>query len=259
MFKYFKRKIQQNYFKKNAPKAFEKFYNSTHKSDAYLSFCKEAHDLEFPVQNNMSPLQKDRLLDHIDELSPKKVLDLGCGSGHFANFLAQTLNANVDGIDFIDGGKFTDGKINFIKSNIEDIELEKEKYDLVISIDSLYMIGNMQKLIKNIMYSLRTEGKFITLYTCVDEFEKSDFYLGLKSLAMKYEAIDFSHNDFMFWNCSNKALQDLNEAFHSEGSGFAWKTKNDEVRKNLQLHEQGRMKRYMIIVTKAAPPKYGCF
>jgi SAM-dependent methyltransferase len=122
------------------------------------------------------------LIDYIIRAATGKkgnVLDLGCGAGWFSLELARC-GMSVDGLDISPGqieiakrmsreskdsadprlhGDF--GRTNYRVADLNAIRLEKEKYDVAVSLGTLHHIQRLDYLMNEVKKSLKPGGKFI--------------------------------------------------------------------------------------------------
>lgn len=114
----------------------------------------------------------ERLLGDVKNL---RILDLGCGEGRLARFLARK-GAVVTGVDFspamIDIAKSIDKylKIDYHVCAADQIaeSLEADHYDICIANMSVHCMENLDLVVSNLAKILRNEGVFIfiTLHPC---------------------------------------------------------------------------------------------
>lgn len=132
------------------------------------------------------------------------ILDIGCGTGQTAAYLAKNYGANVTGID-IDPIMVEKARkrikemnlpVNIIQGSIEKIPLEDYTFDFIIS-ESVLSFVNKPTALKEIFRLLKNGGRFIanelTIYQQLEakiEKEIKDFY-GFESILMEKEWIAF--------------------------------------------------------------------
>lgn len=114
------------------------------------------------------------LLPYFDEYERLSVLDLGCGVGRNAIAIAKYYTHNtctIDCVDFLDVAihKLTDyaneygvsNQINPVLSDIESYSIEKEKYDLILSISALEHVASKKILLEKLLQikqGIHTDG-----------------------------------------------------------------------------------------------------
>ncbi|MFJ7647421.1 class I SAM-dependent methyltransferase [Lysinibacillus sp. NPDC097279] len=99
-----------------------------------------------------------------------QILDVGCGTGQTAAYLASTYKAFVTGIDFnsIMVAKAQNRMkkhhlpVNIIEASIEQIPLRDKQFDLIIS-ESVLSFVNKSKALDEIYRLLKYGGRFIAI------------------------------------------------------------------------------------------------
>lgn len=103
----------------------------------------------------------------ISTLKEKSVLDLGCGTGHFARYCIDEGSSKVTGVDIsrnmIELAKKENSheNIEYICTPIEELELHNQKFDLIISSLAIHYIKDYSKLIVKVRSLLNENGEFI--------------------------------------------------------------------------------------------------
>ncbi len=132
-----------------------------------------------------------------------QVLDVGCGTGQTAAYLAYKYEANVTGIDndptMVARAKRRMKKNNLpveiIQGSVEKISLPDNHFDFIIS-ESVLSFVNKPKTLKEIFRLLKNGGRFIAIEQTIiqplteeDEEEIKQFY-GFDSLPMKEDWVE---------------------------------------------------------------------
>lgn len=120
--------------------------------------------------NENAKIQKrmaERLLSFIKNRSPKKILEIGCGTG----FLTELINKELDfktyiALDIVEECAQYIGNINpnitFISADIEEfIKENSERYDLIISNASLQWVDDFEGVINTLEERLNPNGELI--------------------------------------------------------------------------------------------------
>lgn len=147
------------------------------------------YDKKFKDNFPIFPAKFDpELKKYLSLLNGKEVLDLGIGQGRNSIPLAE-LGFNVTGVDYsqncLEICKNTCSKLNLIQSDIRKFEIQKNKYDLIMSRcvlhffhkdDCYTIINNIKENLKNdgLIYThvFSTEDSKYKKYTNSSEFEK---------------------------------------------------------------------------------------
>ncbi|KAF2670791.1 methyltransferase type 11 [Microthyrium microscopicum] len=106
----------------------------------------------------------------IGDVKDASILDIGCGLGWFCRWAVENGARSVEGVDIstkmlekaksltIDGA---DGTIKYRQADLESIELEEGRYDLVYSSLALHYLPELPPLFKAVAESLKSDGRFI--------------------------------------------------------------------------------------------------
>ena len=145
------------------------------------------YDKKFKENFPKFPAKLDLELKRYLNLVPgKEVLDLGIGQGRNSIPLAE-LGFNVTGVDYstkcLEICKNTCNKLNLVKSDIRTFDIEKDKYDMILSRYVLHFLhkNDSYKIIENIKNNIKNNGiVYISVFSLEDpKFSKhstsSDF------------------------------------------------------------------------------------
>ena len=110
----------------------------------------------------------ERLFSQIDLSNIKKALEVGCGIGVVASYLANRYEWNVTGIDLdpeqIERAK-NDNKENenlrFLEADVTKLPFENREFDMVLSFDVLHHIPNWDKALNEMSRVLRPKGFYV--------------------------------------------------------------------------------------------------
>ena len=100
-----------------------------------------------------------------------KLLDLGCGNGMIAEYIADRTGAHVTGIDFIeraihDAQVRTAGKRERLEFRVMDmsrLDFPPVSFDVVITIDTLYFI-DIYETLRPVIPMLRLGGRLVAFF-----------------------------------------------------------------------------------------------
>jgi SAM-dependent methyltransferase len=103
----------------------------------------------------------------IPDIKQQNILDLGCGFGWFCRWAAENGAEHVLGIDVSErmlarAREMTrDGRIAYIRADLESLTLQTGRYDLVYSSLVFHYLENLQLLMGEIYRSLLPGGAFV--------------------------------------------------------------------------------------------------
>ena len=120
--------------------------------------------------NENAKIQKrmaERLMTFIQNKQPKKILEIGCGTG----FLTQLISKSFEfeeylTIDIVEECREyinqIDSTISFLPIDIEEfIKTNTEKYDLIISNATLQWVNNFENVINKLKHLLNQNGELV--------------------------------------------------------------------------------------------------
>ena len=103
----------------------------------------------------------------LPDFNGRRVLDLGCGYGWHCMYAVQNGAASVLGIDISEKMletaqcKNADSRITYCRAAMEDLNFEKESFDIVISSLAFHYVKDFKALVKNICRWLAPGGQFV--------------------------------------------------------------------------------------------------
>lgn len=182
----------------------------------------------------------------LDLVKGKHILDIACGEGYGSNLLADNA-ASVTAVDISTDTiikakkKYKKDNLNFIVGSADSIPLENDRYDFVISFETLEHLENHEDMFLEIKRVLKPEGILIistpdkkkysddTGYNNpfhVKELYKADF-ISLIKRHFNYSSLFYQNSHFgsiiFSESTSNNSLIEYNGDYHSIS-----KNKNNE-------------------------------
>jgi ubiquinone/menaquinone biosynthesis C-methylase UbiE len=130
-------------------------------------------NLEYRYSSGAIRSRNSNVLAGIGLVEGKRVLELGCGGGFFANELTKR-GAKVSGVDYAVAG------INFARCRYPQLDLhvgsayelpllfEAESFDVVTLLDVIEHMSDHEKLVDNVRYVLKSGGRFVVSTDLVD-------------------------------------------------------------------------------------------
>jgi 2-polyprenyl-3-methyl-5-hydroxy-6-metoxy-1,4-benzoquinol methylase len=115
----------------------------------------------------------ERAMEHADLLAllpaaaGQRVLDLGCGVGQLAHYLATSGAAEVLGVDVSERmlalarADFTHARLSYRRAAIEDLQFPAERFDLVVSSLAFHYVDDYAGLLKRIAQWLAPGGSLV--------------------------------------------------------------------------------------------------
>lgn len=136
-----------------------------------------------------------RLFKQTNLNNVSNVLEVGCGIGLLASYLAKEYKWNVTGVD-LDSEQIKRAKnenkendhLRFFEADATDLSFEKNEFDMILSFDVMHHIQNWDKALKEISRVLRLNGMYILNDLALPNFTARTFkgllhdYMGVYSV-----------------------------------------------------------------------------
>ncbi len=216
---------------------YERFYAEAPESPAFSRFCELLYGKAF-CQDGFSDMDQVRALIGAARVGRgDRVLDLGCGPGLIARFVADETGASVTGLDYsptaIARAKALERPgLSFVEGNLDDIPFPPGSFDAILSIDSLYMPNDLVGTLVRMRGLLRVGGRMALFYTHAlsrpDESrenllaDRSPLGEALRKAGLAYRAVDFTAENLDFMRRKRKAAESLRSAFETEGRSYLY-------------------------------------
>ncbi len=208
--------------------AYEAFYAMAKKSAAFHAFCQDAFGEDFSQDGFSNKEQVDMILPYIPQNDDVHILDIGCGNGKMLGYLQGKTGAFIHGFDyseeaiktaqalFIEKAEFKEGVIN-------QIEYPGEKFDVIISMDTLYFAADMTAFVAQVKKWMKKDGIFFVGYQEGDVIPKTSnahstmLAKALKANNMTYEVTDISQQTYELLKTKRKSAMKYQTMFETEG------------------------------------------
>ena len=208
--------------------AYEQFYIMAEKSVAFKDFCKEAFGADFSQDGFSNLEQINMILKYIPQGENIHILDIGCGNGKMLGYLQEKTGAHIHGFDYSEKAIETANKLfpnnsEFVVGTIGDIDYE-EKFDLIISMDTLYFAKDMSKFISHVKRWLKKDGIFFVGYQegeIMPKTESANATVLAKALdenQMKYQVTDITEQTYNLLKRKRESALLLEKEFEAEGN-----------------------------------------
>lgn len=206
----------------------------------------------------------DKIIKYGKITSITNIADLGCGVSEILKYIYNKTNAAIDGFDISDYAinyqkNIITDKIKLNINNLNTINLDKNKYDVIYLIDSHYFIKDKKYLFKKIYDGLTNNGRLI-LYTQIFDQEKNDlevdkiliqFIKNIEEIGFKItfkkdltkKLLKISNKQIKYWNKYKDNL--IREIPVEMWDAFNWEnmwTKN--------MLDNNKIKRYFLVFKK---------
>jgi SAM-dependent methyltransferase len=213
---------------------YNEYFRRAADSATHSRFCEAVYGRDL-CQHGM--MDVDEMVFVTSLLKPgSKVLEIGCSNGHITEHLHQHSGCDILGLDYADAAVAqaqarTQGKagLDFQVTDLIHEELPGDGYDSILSIDSIYFMGDYNKTLAKLNSKLNPGGRMIIAAFQVREDHEPESVLqaghtrmdqALKSLGFKYIQHDFTANVRNHWLKNYEYSRALQEDFTAEGNAF---------------------------------------
>lgn len=225
---------------------YREFYTLTDSSPAYSRFCAELYGRDL-CQTDFSDMEQIDFLIETANLAqgayahhPARVLDLGCGSGKFAEYLSDCTGAQVWGVDYTPEAieqalaRTTDKRerLDFRVGNLDHLDFPPGAFDLLVSIDTLYMPNDLTATLRTMRRLLAPRGRMLIFYISMlfDPSQPRETLLpdrtplaqALDQVGMSYTTWDFSEKTFHLMRRKRRLAESMRAEFEAEGTQFLY-------------------------------------
>lgn len=256
---------------------YRSYYRAVRTSRAHADFCERAYGADLCQHGFMTMRQLKHLLYVARLGSESRVLDVGCGNGMIAEYIAGQTGAHMTGIDncleAIAHARARTGhgavRLRFAVGDLMLLPLRPQSFDAIIAIDSLYFSDDYAATLRGWQSVLATGGQMWIFFSHgadpqhpEDTFDRATLPpdrtpLGeaLRQLALPFDSYDFTADDLALAQRKVEALTVRRAEFESEGNLFLYEQRLGEARGVLHAAEIRMHARYLYRVrgqTRAA-------
>lgn len=242
---------------------YQKFYPAARASEAHSRLCERVFGLDLTQEGQTDMPALHHLLQLLTIEKGDHVLDLGCGAGVIAEYVANRTGASVTGLDYAEPAiaeakertKSNSSQLTFVTGDMNALDLPESSFDKIISVDTLYWVADLTDTVAQVAKLLKPGGQmgifmldFLPEGRTVDDFTADETELGqaLNNLGIVFEAHDYAVQQAAFWHRNYAAAKDLRDAFEAEGNGFIPASLIRESEEDfLPLIESRAMSRYL--------------
>ncbi len=208
--------------------AYEEFYEMTRNSNAFQTFCKDAFGEDFSQDGFSNVEQIDMILRYMPQKENVHILDIGCGNGKMLGYLQKKTGAYIHGFDYSEKAIETAQSLfpvnsEFKESVIGEIDYSEEKFDVIISMDTMYFAKDMVAFVSQIKKWLKKEGVFFVGYQEGDVMPKTTgayttvLAKALDKNGMNYEVTDITEQTYKLLKNKRASAILHKEEFEAEG------------------------------------------
>lgn len=245
---------------------YERFYAVVAESDAHAAFCERVFGKNLCQHGFADIAQIEAIMECLDLTTDDHALDLGCGNGMIAEYIAGRSGARVTGLDIVvdavrqaQARTETKPSLAFAVADINDLGLSCGAFDDVISIDSLYFSRDLPATIGQLKRALRSGGQMAIFYSHGREpwvpvadfpldtldIDKTPLAQALQAHGLSYDTRDFTSEDLRLAELRTKVLCDLKPQFDAEGITFIYENRMGDAVGISEAIAAGMHRRYL--------------
>lgn len=154
-----------------------------------------------------------------------RILEIGFGTGQLIFDMAQLINGGIiEGIEFSDemisiAGKrnkkyITEGKVKILKGNFDDFTIEKNIYDKICTINTIYFWKDPKKTAEKIAQILKPGGKFITAFEDIRQLQQRKLDEDIFQLYSAFDVKDLLFNSGFLTDVSIETRKKGKSKYH---------------------------------------------
>jgi SAM-dependent methyltransferase len=252
---------------------YDRFYRAAETSAAHREFCVRVFGVDLCQHGFADVEQLEALMAAAGMGVGTRVLDLGCGNGLIAEYLADCSGAHVTGLDYVPAAieqarARTKGKaerLQFVVADINALDLPEGAYDVVVSIDTIYFSTDYAATVAALKRSLRPGGRLAFLYSHGrepwvprEEFDAATLLpdgtplaQALAANGFAVTAADFTAADLRLALARREALAELRDRFAEEGNLFIYENRMGDATGIRAACEEGLQRRYLYLAARS--------
>lgn len=242
------------------------YYQSAAASPAYGVFCSRVFGANYAQHGFADMAAVDRLIHAGEVDATHRVLELGCGTGGIAAYIATTTGADVTGIDYIPEAirqaqaRIGDapGRLRFEVADIGALPYAAHRFTTVIAIDTLYFT-DLDTTLAHLKTILTASGQLLAYYAQganpqvpVERFDRAtlppdstDLGRALHRQGFAFETWDVTDADVYHARRKRAVLEELRSVFAAEGTLALYENRLGEANGVLDAWAAGCHARYL--------------
>ena len=235
-------------------------------SEALARISLEAFGKDLGQFSMMTMPQLNKLLEVLQLTPEDSVIDLGCGIGKISDYIFEVTQSTIIGIDIASEAiklaqeRTVDkkDKLKFKVDDMDNLSIPPSSVDCIISVDSLKFAEDLNSTIKQMKAILKPKGRMGILYSqsCSPKEsleklqpDKTNLALALQKHGLKFETFDFSDEEKDYWNTTKDLYIKYEEDLKKEGNLDLQKSFYQDAEYQAKKYQEGRMTRYLYLVT----------
>lgn len=248
---------------------YESFYTAVARSEAHAAFCARVFGADL-AQNGFADVAQLERLAVATGLAPGvHALDVGCGNGKIAAFLAERTGARLTGLDYSaeairqaqELAAGSEGRLSFVVGDVNHLELPPATFDVVLAIDTIYFSDDYAATLRALSAALRPGGRIGLLYSYGWEpwVPKGQFPAerlppemtpladALGACGLRFQTWNLTDEEYALAVRRRAVLEELHEQFAAEGNLFIYEQRMGDAEGIRRAIEEGLHARYLYL------------
>jgi 2-polyprenyl-3-methyl-5-hydroxy-6-metoxy-1,4-benzoquinol methylase len=189
--------------------AYEYFYDVVEQNEVFTTYANNVFGIDFSQDGFSDINQVNDFIKAAAILPEHKVLDIGCGNGKMAEYIADRTKASVYGFDYSDNAinnaktrTIQKSKLNFEVGLIGEMQYPHNMFDVILSVDTMYFAEDMESFVRQIYNWLKPNGIFIAYYgeghmkkISIDE-NSTELASAFRRNEINYEVVDYTKEHY---------------------------------------------------------------
>jgi SAM-dependent methyltransferase len=247
---------------------YERFYAVVPSSPVHALFCERAFGLDLCQHGFADLAQLDALVEAANLCQGQRALDLGCGDGRIAEYLSDRTGAHLTGLDYIpeairlarERTAVKADRLAFVVGDLNALDLPARRFDVILSIDTIYFSQDYGRTIGQLAAALRPGGRMVFLYSYgweppapPEEFdpatlapERTPLAEALRANGLGFRTQEWTADDCRLARSRRRILKELEPKFRAEGLDFVYENRLGEAQGIAMGCDLGLHRRYLV-------------
>ncbi|HNB51411.1 MAG TPA: class I SAM-dependent methyltransferase [Anaerolineales bacterium] len=249
---------------------YTRFHQAAAVSAANAQFCERLYGKNLYQQGFAEVAHLDHLIEVTGIGKSSHLLDLGCGNGGIAEYIAEVTDAQVTGIDYIpEAIEIAQARtqprgehLHFQVMDIAHLDFPPASFDVIIAVDTLYF-SDLDETLTRMVNLLKPGGRMGVFYSqsCLpwidlETFPKesvqpdgTDLAKAFQRLHLAYQTWDYTAHDDAHAQRRKILLPELKPLYEQEDRLFLYESYWNEANGVSRAVEGTAHGRYLYIVT----------
>lgn len=226
-------------------------------SPAYGVYCDRVYGIALAQYSVLDAEQLNALVQALAPARHGVILDVGCGAGRIAGYVAQRTESTVVGIDIAEAAmKQVPGHAQYAVATAETLPFAPRSIAGAYFIDVLNLCGDVGATLARVA-EVMTRGAPLCIFnsevTSGPDGETlalaraSSIGRGLSEAGFCWEVRDYSANERAIWSHARRAAKELAGAFEQEGNRSLGAELLREAERGDRWSSEGRLRRLFYI------------